>query len=209
MYGQRRILKRVFCGRLCDIFTLLSWRIPRVERNHAAGADGVNLASNYLPVPVFHSLKPTCISAYCIDTYYKDCILVTPNLCTISARFVFLICIQSGTTRESPHSYRCHNKPHILRAYGRPPTLYTVSKSAWCNQTTTSYFARTNALIIVQIPSRFTDYRVIPRRWLLRFRIQPGNASWYASTHLCQAFVGRSKLNCLPHDDVIQKHCPI
>lgn len=79
MYGQRRILKWVFCGRLCDIFTLLSWRIPRVEQNHAAGADCVNLDSNYLPAPVFHSLKPTCISAYCIDTYYKNCILVTPS----------------------------------------------------------------------------------------------------------------------------------
>ena len=47
MYGQRRILKWVFCGRLCDIFTLLSWRIPRVEQNHAAGADCVNLDSRF------------------------------------------------------------------------------------------------------------------------------------------------------------------
>ena len=49
--------------------------------------------------------------------------------------------------------------------------LYVVSISM-CNQATTGYFVRTNALIIVQIPSGFTDHRIIPRRWLLRFSMQ-------------------------------------
>jgi hypothetical protein len=34
------------------------------------------------------------------------------------------------------------------------------------NQATNGFFARTDALIVVQIPSRLTDYRVIPRRRL-------------------------------------------
>src|SRR6266850_601488 len=63
---------------------------------------------------------------------------------------VALMCFVSASTLMPTHVVYCNS----ISMFRQPMT---------------SCFAHTNALIIVQIPSRFADYCVVPCRWLSKF----------------------------------------